>query len=127
MSTQIKAAPGAQAYTNQFSDTSNAAGLYTVVLPANNVNGVVVDAVTVNLQSNTSGYGGLTLIAKASAPGNAADGDALGVICINQVNGNTGGGAINPKIKVPAGKGIYLWNGLSSVGQVNKTAIYTIL
>jgi hypothetical protein len=114
----ISSAAPVMAYTNAKSNISLAASAATnLVTAAENVNGVIIEQVVHNL-----GQGG-TLLAKATVPGTGAyDGEVLAGLAA-AVSGPT---SVTQRIKVAAGKGVWLWNMHGSTIFVGNV-LYTVL
>jgi hypothetical protein len=97
-----------------------------VVLPASNVNGILLHSA--NFVSEHASNGATTaLLAKTSAPANAADGDGIlsGTSMGFGTNRTIGGQLSNP-ILIPAGKGLYFITGTVEVVG-SRSALYTLL
>lgn len=123
-------------YTNSFAD----AGLVAITAqqifaPASNPNGAYVEFAEVAMSASSNGVSTVvSLIAKATAPTSQTDGDVLMV-----VNCSSGQGApctpglvnqiLGTRIKIPAGKGLYLNQVLVGTGaeKCNKTVLYSLL
>lgn len=121
-------------YTNSFVDATTAAVAATPIFTAAaNVNGAYIEFAEVCIVSTTPSAGEVvTLLAKATAPANATDGDALMVVAA----GNTGTAqpvninqVLGQRIKIAAGKGLYLNQqvGAAVADRCVKTVLYTLL
>lgn len=93
-------------------------GAQQVVAPATNVNGIIVNRFIFK-NTNTQ----LSVLAKASAPVNNWDGDVLEVNDAAVVAGYL---RDDTKIKIPPGKGLYLYGQLGG-GNYTMSLVYTIL
>lgn len=115
--------------TMQFTNSFESALLSNVALPvvsaAENVNGVDVKQF-ITMGGAAAGAGFMALIAKATAPVTAIDGDVLEVIY------NSGMATFfsksQPNIRVPAGKGLWIYCQYDNANaQVSKSVLYSIL
>lgn len=88
-----------------------------VVAPAANVNGIIINRYIFKNESAL-----VTMLAKSSAPGGNWDGD---VLALNDVALATGYVRDDSKIKIPAGKGLYLYS--SSAASHTLSLTYTVL
>jgi hypothetical protein len=100
-----------------------------VFTAAQNPNGVFVEYAEFAVAMNAAGYGSITLVAKATAPASATDGDV--VLTAAFVLGASAVPAVNEKlpvrVRVPPGKGLYLVQTQSAAPVVcNKTVLYTV-
>lgn len=119
-------------YTGSFSDISPADQTATVIVaPASNVNGLYVEIVGVTAFSNAaSTFTDVTILAKTTAPANNQDGDVICRICAGGLSGYITNQQQAIRVKVPAGKGLYLNQksfGGSTPGICSKNILYTIL
>jgi len=118
-------------YTTSWANDVASDGTATILTPAANVNGAYLEFAMIDAAiSNGGGQGYISaaIVAKASAPASATDGDVL-LVC--RALSPSGGVAAKTttlpnRVKVPAGKGVYLVQ--SGVGlQILKTALLTVL
>jgi hypothetical protein len=98
------------AYTNAVNLNIPGASAGTLVTAAANVNGVIVEQVIVEAGSGN-------LLAKATVPTAAADGDFLGRLVSSA--------SYTTRQKVPAGKGVHIWN--LNAGAYNFYTLITFL
>ena len=132
---QSSAAP--LTYTGAFSDSSAVAiAAQQIFAPASNVNGAYVEYIGFTATPSSAGGTVVSIIAKASAPANANDGDVV----FKASSGNGASSTAVPlvpsnvqqaiRIKIPAGKGLYLNQtnlGGSGATDAQKTVLYTLL
>lgn len=113
-------------YTGNFASTTVLAANapQTILAPAANTNGAIVNLASIASFTGVLGY--VALIAKASAPANVLDGD---VLLINSPPTTIYYGIANQissKIRVPAGKGLYfISSALETTGA--RCCTYTLL
>ncbi len=122
-------------YTNSFADAGIAAiAGQQIFAAASNPNGAYIEFAEVAMSAAAAAVGTtVSLIAKASPPGSQTDGDVLMVVNCSSGSGSSTGGLVNQilgqRIKIPAGKGLYLNQLIASTGaeRCNKTVLYTLL
>jgi gentisate 1,2-dioxygenase len=99
------------AYTaSYYNRVARTASTVTLVAPAANVNGVVLQRYNLSYQSTTGSN--ITLLAKSSTPTGPYDGDVL-----DYVNPGSGGQVVTLKsdmaqglMRIPPGRGLYLYS-----------------
>ena len=102
-----------------------AATALQLVAPGANTLGILVWAAAI--QNCGAAGQNCQLLAKASAPAAAGDGDVI-LQGLGITNTGTGSAAdLKRPIFVPAGKGLYAWNALLETGTANKHMLYTVL
>jgi hypothetical protein len=104
--------------------TLGAGGTVQVFAAAANTNGATIHEAHIATQS--AGNNILALIAKATAPANAADGRVILLAC--GTGGNMGVANRDKPIKIPAGFGLYFFNSSNAelAGQVSHSVGYTL-
>lgn len=118
------------AYTSSFSDSSSAAAAAIQVFSAAmNPNGAWVEMASASVMAGSSAGSNVTvtLLAKATAPAHIVDGDVLFIACTGNYQGVNV--ATAQRIKVPAGKGLYISQNYANAVPPNalKTVLYTLL
>jgi hypothetical protein len=98
------------AYTNYVTLNIPGASAGTLIAAGANVNGVIVEQVIVETAN-------VNILAKATIPAAATDGDFLGKL--------TSVGAYTTRQRVPPGKGLHIWN--AAAGANNIYALITVL
>lgn len=119
-------------YTNAFADASTGAQVATpVFLPAANVNGAYIEYAEISASNAGAGNFVASLIAKASAPANAIDGDVVMITSCGGIGTSGSAPTVNDRlgvrIKIAAGKGLYLNQNNGAPSTANKTVLYTLL
>lgn len=117
-------------YTLSFYENGAAAvanGVIQVFSAAQNPNGAIVEKYLLSDQSNsTAGAVIYNLMAKATAPASITDGDVLD--SLSTVANTPIDRSVKDRIKVPAGKGLYVVNDVANVNShVRKTLLMTML
>jgi hypothetical protein len=125
----VETRDGGTAYGAVYSadGATGASHLTTVILPAANVNGVLIHAAT-QYSSDAASNGLSTLLAKASAPAGLMDGDVLD---FQQAPTSVGGVYFTTRkllsaVRVPSGRGIYIFNLIAQANNM-RNVVYTIL
>lgn len=121
-------------YTNAFADAQNGPMTLAVITPAQNPNGLYVELAEISGSGAVSGSAPAecVLLAKNGVPASITDGDMLmATTCGTMSNTGTGvWGFVNDRlgvrIKVPAGKGLYLVQG-ANWANCKKTVLTTLL
>ena len=121
-------------YTNSWVDIS-AAGVVAqqIFSAAANPNGAYIEFAEMSLVANSNASQCVCqLLAKATAPASATDGDCVMVGMAGNNTGSTNGaGPVNlmlgVRIKIPAGKGLWLAQSGQTFGAAVKTVLYTLL
>ncbi|MBV6324362.1 hypothetical protein [Duganella violaceipulchra] len=119
-------------YTNSFSDSVVTTLTNAVVFSAAaNANGAYVEFAEVSAVLTTNGAYTCTLVAKATAPASDVDGD---VIMITSAGGQNALGPLTQindrlgyRVKIPAGKGLWLNQNNGANFGAKKTVLYTLL
>ncbi len=114
-------------YGSSYKDNAliGAAGYVTVITPAANANGVIVQ--DASLYSYMGAANPLvTLIAKASAPTNVLDGDVILSFAVTNGNQMPPSRVLRP-VTIAAGKGLYIFNGAGGAETyAMRNVLYTI-
>lgn len=134
-STIINVAGNTVQYTNSFVDASNAnVAAQIIFTPAQNPNGAYLELAEVAIvPTGSAGYMQVALLAKNGPPANATDGDVLFMAASDGVFSSSGGARTtnltqSVRIKIPAGKGLYLnQSGNTAPQSCSKTVLYTLL
>lgn len=134
---QAKSSAEPLTYTGAFSSTDTAAQTATQIFSAAaNVNGAYVELINVIGLGSSAGGANVTILAKAgAAPASVTDGDAIFKASTGTQNAIQApvvpvNIASVQRIKIAAGKGLYLNQALISSGQpqhCEKTVLYTLL
>ncbi len=120
-------------YTNAWADASGVnVTAQSIVTAAANVNGLYIEFAEMALVPSVGNQGCVaTILAKASNPGGPTDGDVLFVGAAGCSSGTGVAPAVNvtlgQRIKVPAGKGLWLNQSGGSFQSAAKTILYTLL
>lgn len=114
---------GTMQFSGSFESSSPSSTAIQVVSAAANVNGV--DIKQFLLCGNISVSGMVSLIAKATAPGNVIDGDVLDAYFVNSGSNITY--KSQPLVRVPAGKAVWIIAVGDTNVMLNKSVLFTIL
>lgn len=110
-------------YTSSFSSAATSQGPIQVVSAAANVNGC--DVWKFSTSGALGGTSDMVLLAKATAPTGYLDGDLISVV---QITASQAIKSDKPALRVPAGKGLWIYCAGDSTGnQVTKNVLYTLL
>jgi hypothetical protein len=132
--TIINVAGATVQYTNSWVDAGTANVLGQMIFSAAaNPNGAFIEFAEMSLVANAATAQSLCqLMVKATAPANVTDGDCVMIGTSGNTPGSTSGGGVTNlvlgvRIKVPAGKGLWLNQSQQVFSSAVKTVLYTLL